>query len=48
MICTRCGKVIEFYSKSLESLQERLCRQENFRGVRHCLEIMGVCQNCDD
>jgi Fur family ferric uptake transcriptional regulator len=48
MICTRCGRVIEFYSKNLESLQERLCRQENFRGVRHCLEIMGFCENCDD
>ncbi len=48
MICTVCGRVIEFYSKPLERLQERLCRQEHFRGVSHCLEIMGVCDNCDD
>lgn len=47
MICTVCGRVIEFYSKPLERLQERLCKQENFRGVRHCLEIMGVCEHCD-
>jgi len=46
MICTVCGKVIEFYSKPLERLQERLCAQENFRGVSHCLEIMGVCKDC--
>ena len=47
MICTVCGRVIEFYSKPLERLQESLCKRENFKGVRHCLEIMGVCENCD-
>lgn len=46
MICTRCGRIIEFYSKPLEKLQERLCKQENFKGVRHCLEIMGICEKC--
>lgn len=48
MICTACGAVIEFYSKELEELQERLCRQKKFSGVRHCLEIMGICASCKD
>ena len=47
MICIRCGRVIEFYSKGLEMIQERICRQENFKGVRHSLEILGICENCD-
>jgi Fur family ferric uptake transcriptional regulator len=47
MICIRCGRIIEFYSESLERMQERLCRQENFRGVRHCLDILGICDKCD-
>ena len=47
MICIRCGRVIEFYSAGLEQMQERLCRQEKFRGVRHCLDIFGICDKCD-
>jgi Fur family ferric uptake transcriptional regulator len=46
MICTRCGKVIEFYSEGLEELQEKICRQKNFSGMRHSLEILGVCEKC--
>jgi|WetSurMetagenome_2_1015567.scaffolds.fasta_scaffold00557_16 Fur family transcriptional regulator, ferric uptake regulator len=47
MICLKCGRVIEFYSEGLEELQDILCRQKNFRGLRHCLEIHGVCKKCD-
>jgi Fur family ferric uptake transcriptional regulator len=46
MICTRCGKVIEFYSEGLEQLQKRICIQKNFSGMRHSLEILGVCEKC--
>ena len=46
MICTRCGRVIEFYSEGLEELQQRICRQKNFNGMRHSLEILGVCEKC--
>lgn len=46
MICTRCGKVIEFYSPTLEMLQDELCTKENFRKVRHHLEILGICAGC--
>jgi Fur family ferric uptake transcriptional regulator len=46
MICTSCGKITEFYSQELETLQERLCTQNRFRGVRHCLEIFGTCDDC--
>ncbi len=46
MLCTRCGKVIEFYSDELERLQERLCKAEGFRGNSHTLEIKGLCREC--
>jgi Fur family ferric uptake transcriptional regulator len=46
MICLRCGRVIEFYSKGLERIQDELCRKEGFRGVRHSLEILGYCGEC--
>jgi Fur family transcriptional regulator, ferric uptake regulator len=47
MICVKCGKVIEFYSEALEKLQDVLCQQKNFRGLRHCLEIHGICKKCE-
>lgn len=47
MICTHCGRVIEFYSPTLEMLQDELCTKENFRKVRHHLEILGICSSCE-
>ena len=46
MLCTRCGKVIEFYSRELERLQDRLCQAEGFKGNSHTLEIKGLCRKC--
>ncbi|MDI6802053.1 MAG: transcriptional repressor [Thermodesulfovibrionales bacterium] len=46
MICTKCGKVIEFYSPTLEMLQEELCQKEGFKGIKHTLEILGHCKKC--
>ncbi|MCL4455795.1 MAG: transcriptional repressor [Nitrospirae bacterium] len=46
MICMKCGKVIEFYSPTLEMLQKEICQKENFKGVRHSLEILGYCEKC--
>jgi Fur family ferric uptake transcriptional regulator len=46
MICTKCGKVIEFYSPTLEMLQNEICQKEGFKGIRHSLEIFGYCEKC--
>jgi Fur family ferric uptake transcriptional regulator len=46
MLCVSCGGVVEFYSESLERLQERLCRERGFEGVSHSLEIKGYCKKC--
>lgn len=46
MICTKCGKVIEFFSPTLEVLQQEICQRENFRNIRHSLEIFGLCKDC--
>lgn len=47
MICLRCGRVIEFYSPDLETLQDELCRRQQFNGIRHTLEILGHCRVCN-
>lgn len=46
MVCISCGKVIEFYSEDLEKIQEALCRERNFTGKSHTLEIRGYCGDC--
>jgi Fur family ferric uptake transcriptional regulator len=48
MICIKCGKVIEFYSETLEMLQDEICKNERFKGIRHTLEILGHCKRCRD
>ena len=47
LICLACGKTIEIYSPTLEMLQEEICQREGFKGVRHTLEIMGYCRECE-
>lgn len=46
MICMKCGKIIEFYSPTLEMLQDEICQKEKFKGIRHSLEILGYCEKC--
>jgi Fur family ferric uptake transcriptional regulator len=46
MVCINCGKVIEFYSESLEKLQAEICRERDFQGKSHTLEIRGYCRHC--
>ena len=46
MICTECGKVIEFYSKELESMQDEMADKFNFKPTHHSLRIWGVCEEC--
>ncbi len=46
MVCIHCGKVIEFYSEGLERLQEEMCREHDFTGKSHSLEIRGYCGTC--
>jgi Fur family ferric uptake transcriptional regulator len=46
MLCVGCGRVIEFFSPELESLQDELCAERSFRGTAHTLEIKGYCKRC--
>ena len=47
LICLACGRTTEIYSPTLEMLQEEICQREGFKGVRHTLEIMGYCRDCE-
>ena len=46
MICTGCGKVIEFFSPEIEALQEEMARKFGFKPTHHSLRILGLCEEC--
>lgn len=46
MICTECGKVIEFFSADIESLQDEMAGKFGFRPTHHSLRMWGVCSDC--
>jgi Fe2+ or Zn2+ uptake regulation protein len=46
MICTECGKVIEFFSAELEAMQDAMAEKYNFKPTHHSLRILGVCEDC--
>jgi Fur family ferric uptake transcriptional regulator len=46
MICTECGKVIEFFSPELEALQDAMAEKYEFKLTHHSLRILGICSDC--
>jgi len=46
MICTECGKVIEFFSQDIESLQDQMADKFGFRTTHHSLRMWGLCSDC--
>ena len=48
LICLNCNKVIEFYRPDLETLQEAICQERQFKPLHHSLQIFGLCADCVD
>lgn len=46
MICTKCGKIIEFKDNQLESLQSRIVSNYGFHMLQHQMNIYGICSEC--
>lgn len=46
MICTECGKVIEFFSPDIEALQDEMADKFGFKPTHHSLRLWGVCSDC--
>jgi len=46
MICSECGKIIEFYSAELEAIQDAMAAKHRFQITQHLLRIIGVCVDC--
>ncbi len=46
LVCTDCGRVVEFVSPGISALQGEICRAHGFSPSRHSLQIMGLCNEC--
>ncbi len=46
MICSSCGKIIEFFSAELEAIQDAMAAKHKFEVREHLLRIIGLCAQC--
>ena len=46
IICTSCGKIVEFIDESIEKRQEDIASQNGFKITDHTMQIYGICENC--
>ena len=46
MICTSCGKIVEFQNCQIEKLQEEVAAKNGFTIQTHKLELYGLCADC--
>jgi len=46
MICSECGKIIEFYSPELEAIQDAMAAKHRFELTSHLLRMIGICSEC--
>ncbi|RJP68731.1 MAG: transcriptional repressor [Candidatus Abyssobacteria bacterium SURF_17] len=46
LICTGCGRIIEFDDGLIELLQQKVCDRLNFQAETHSLRMFGRCENC--
>lgn len=46
LVCTSCGKVVEFHFDPLEQLQRELAERYDFELTAHFHELLGRCGDC--
>src|SRR5438105_3259505 len=46
MICSACGRIIEFFSPELEAIQDAMAAKHKFELTSHLLRMIGVCADC--
>ena len=46
LVCTGCGKILEFENQQIEQLQIDVAREHDFLIHDHRLELYGLCRDC--
>jgi len=47
LICTSCGKIIEFCNDEIEELQIKVAKQRKFKLLHHNHQLFGLCEDCN-
>lgn len=48
LVCTSCGKVIEFEAAEIDRVGADVAALHGFRPLHHKVEIYGLCEECHD
>jgi Fur family ferric uptake transcriptional regulator len=46
LICTSCGKIVEFHDMDIEKLQRKVAQNYNFELLHHSHQLFGFCKDC--
>ncbi len=46
MVCTHCGKVMEFWDPEVDQRIRQLCQERSFRPSFYSIQIQGLCADC--
>lgn len=46
LICTDCGKIVEFENEEIEKLQDNMAKKHGFHLTFHKMELYGLCPSC--
>ncbi len=46
LICTSCGKIIEFMDSEIEKRQDKIAKKNNFKISSHSMQLYGTCKDC--
>ena len=46
LVCTNCGKVVEFVDGAIEKRQDAVCKEHDFVATSHSHQIWGLCGAC--
>ncbi|MCA8912277.1 MAG: transcriptional repressor [Planctomycetes bacterium] len=46
LICTNCGKILEFFNEEMEKLQDKVAKGNGFHPTHHSQKIYGICAAC--
>ena len=48
LICTQCGKIIEFMDDEIEKRQDKIAKKNKFKITSHSMQLYGTCETCQE
>jgi len=46
IICTRCGKITEFFNEDIERIQHEICEAISCQLIKHAHQLFVICSEC--